>query len=181
MRNAQLKIRKEVKHGTPYYVVAAPPSLSASKKYTRHYFRTKAEAERKRAELLAAIRNNTGPVLTEAQISDAHAALALLAENNLTANLVQAIKQALPTLMQQGCNITVEDLIERFISARSAAWRPSTTAVQALAQILGITERQAWNLHTGAAKPTTAQQTLLSVWHNLPEARKYWTKTPQQP
>ncbi len=127
MRNAQLKIRKEVKHGTPYYVVSAPPSLSASKKYTRHYFRTKAEAERKRAELLAAIRNNTGPVLTEEQIADAHAALALLAENNLTANLVQAIKQALPILTQQGCNITVEDLIERFISARSAAWRPSTT------------------------------------------------------
>ena len=61
-----------------------------------------------------------------------------------------------------------------FISARTAAGESTTEAVRALAAVLCIKERRAWLLYTGEAEATQAQLLLLSIWHNVPEARKYW-------
>lgn len=61
-----------------------------------------------------------------------------------------------------------------FIADRTAAGDSTTAAVQALASVLCIAERQAWKLHTGQAKPTAAHLLLLSIWHSVPAARVCW-------
>lgn len=63
-----------------------------------------------------------------------------------------------------------------FITDRIESGDSTTAAVQALARVLCVTERQAWKLHTGEAKPTTAHQLMLSIWHTVPEARQCWQK-----
>ena len=61
-----------------------------------------------------------------------------------------------------------------FIADRTAAGDSTTKAVQALASVLCITERQAWSLHTGKSAPTQAHILLLSIWHSVPAARACW-------
>lgn len=61
-----------------------------------------------------------------------------------------------------------------FIADRTAAGDSTTEAVRALASVLCIKERRAWLLYTGEAEATQAQLLLLSIWHNVPEAHKYW-------
>ncbi len=61
-----------------------------------------------------------------------------------------------------------------FISACTAAGDSTTEAVRALASVLCIKERRAWLLYTGEAEATQAQLLLLSIWHTVPEARKFW-------
>ena len=72
--------------------------------------------------------------------------------------------------MQHGKVMTPAD----FISARTEAGESTTDAVRALASVLCIKERRAWLMHTGKAEATQAQLLLLSIWHNVPEARKCW-------
>lgn len=61
-----------------------------------------------------------------------------------------------------------------FITIRIESGDSTTEAVRALAAVLCVKERRAWLLYTGEAEATQAQLLLLSIWHTVPEARKYW-------
>lgn len=81
MKIAKLKIGKTVKSGISYFTIFVPAYLTPEGKAKRMYFRTKAEAEVKRAELVAATRTESREtVLSNAQLVDARRALERLAE-----------------------------------------------------------------------------------------------------
>ena len=63
MRQATFSIRKVIQNGYTFYSIYTPAYLSPTGKKHYQYFGTKAEAERKRAELIASTR-------TESKITD---------------------------------------------------------------------------------------------------------------
>ena len=127
MRRAKLKISKTTKNGIAYFCIFVPAYLSADKKERRVYFRTKAEAEKKRAELIAATRTESREtVLTNAQIVDAKRALERLAEAGLSMNLDRAIELAIPTLRSSGRHVPLDRLLTEFGEMKQEAWRSHT-------------------------------------------------------
>lgn len=76
MRIARFNIRKETKNGYTFWKIHVPKWVNPSGKDGYAYFHTKAEAERKRGELIAATRSESKlMVLTNAQTTDAMRAL----------------------------------------------------------------------------------------------------------
>ena len=126
-RIAKFRIGKTTKGGLVYYTIFVPSYLSADGKERRTYFRTKQEAEKKRAELIAATRSESREtVLTNAQLVDARRAFERLAEHGLSMSLDKAIELALPTLMSTGRYVAVSSLLSEFAAIKAASWRPHT-------------------------------------------------------
>lgn len=127
MKVAKLKITKAIKKGIQYYVIFVPAYLSADKKERRMYFRSKVEADRKRAELVAATRTESREtVLSNSQLVDARRAYERLADAGVSMSLDKAIEIALPLLKSSGRYITVEILLADFAEAKAASWRGKT-------------------------------------------------------
>lgn len=127
MKIAKLKIGKTVKSGISYFTIFVPAYLTPEGKAKRMYFRTKAEAEVKRAELVAATRTESREtVLSNAQLVDARRALERLAEAGLNMGLDRAVELALPLLRASGRHISVECLLADFAQAKAPSWRGKT-------------------------------------------------------
>ena len=145
MKTAKLKISKSTKCGILYYTIFVPAYLTPDSKERRMYFRTKSEAEKKRAELVAATRTESKEtVLSNAQIVDARRALERLAEAEVSLSLDRAIELALPLLKASGGQITVAQLLTDFMELKKTSWRPHTTknfrqAARLMNQTLGET------------------------------------------
>ena len=79
-----LQKNRKMTKGSTFWAIWVPKWLNPSGKSAYMYFHTKAEAERKRGELLAATRTESKvDVLSPAQIRDAVRALERLAEAGL--------------------------------------------------------------------------------------------------
>lgn len=126
MRVAKLKIAKAVKNGIPYWTIFVPEYLNADKKARRMYFRLKTDAEKKRAELIAATRTESREtVLSNAQLVDARRAFERLAEAGLdNISLDKAIELALPLLKSTGHYVSVRQLMNDFAELKRESWRP---------------------------------------------------------
>lgn len=123
MRQATFHIRKIAKRGSFFYSIYVPPYLSATGKKSYQYFSTKADAERRRGELLAATRTESKITsLSNAQITDATRALERLAEAGIELTLDRAIEIALPVLRSCGRNVTVDQLFRDFAAAKENDW-----------------------------------------------------------
>lgn len=123
MRQASFSIRKIVQNGYTFYAIHVPPYLSPTGKRGYQYFGTKAEAERKRGELLAATRTESKVTsLSNAQVVDATRAIERLSEVGLDLTLDKAIELALPALKAAGRNITVDQLFSDFSAAKANDW-----------------------------------------------------------
>lgn len=107
-RAPQFKIRKIQKDGRTYYRLFVPAHLNADKKERALLFTIKADAERKRGELIAAYRGQEREsILGSAQERDAMQAIKLLAEADLSCTLTEAVRLALPLLKTSGSNASV--------------------------------------------------------------------------
>ena len=123
MRQATFPIRKVIQNGYTFYSIYTPAYLSPTGKKHYQYFATKAEAERKRAELIASTRTESKITeLTNVQIRDAQRALERLAEHGLELTLDRAIELALPVLRSSGRKITVDQLFQDFFAAKEHDW-----------------------------------------------------------
>lgn len=68
MKTARFNIRKMTSKGSTFWAIFLPPWINPSGKKGYAYFHTKAEAERKRGELIAATRSESKlMVLTNAE------------------------------------------------------------------------------------------------------------------
>ena len=125
MRFPKFKVKRFEKNGYVFYGIHVPAYLNPSGKAGYHYWPTKAEAERGRQELQAAVSTESKvQVLSNAQVVDAQRALELLAEAGLdgAVSLVQAVEAALPVLQAGGRGLKVEQLCEEFAAAKAAGW-----------------------------------------------------------
>lgn len=123
MRQATFSIRKVIQNGYTFYAIYIPAYLSSTGKKHYQYFGTKAEAERRRAELIASTRTESKlTTLSNAQITDATRALERLAEAGIDLTLDRAIELALPVLRSSGRKITVDQLFLDFAAAKANDW-----------------------------------------------------------
>lgn len=124
MKQAKFNIKKMEKSGITYYSINIPAYLNPAGKATRVYYRTKAEAERKRGELIASTRTESKElVLSNAQIVDAQRALQRLSEARLNMSLDKAIELALPLLKTKGVQMTVDELFTIYTERKTAHWK----------------------------------------------------------
>ena len=129
MKIAKLKITKTIKNGISYYAIFVPAYLTPDKKAKRMYFRTKSEAETKRAELIAATRTESREtVLSNTQLVDARRAYERLADAGVSVSLDRAIELALPVLMATGSHVSVNAMIAQFYEAKLPSWRTKTAS-----------------------------------------------------
>lgn len=123
MRQASLKIVRQENSSSVFWSIYVPAYLNPSGKAGKMYFSTRAEAEAKRWELLAATR--TASKITELsnpQIRDAQRALERLAEAGLSISLDRAIELALPVLRSMGSSITISQLLSEFAETKAPEW-----------------------------------------------------------
>lgn len=145
MRQATFSIRKVIQNGYTFYSIYTPAYLSPTGKKHYQYFGTKAEAERKRAELIASTRTESKITdLSNVQIRDAQRALERLAEHGLELTLDRAIELALPTLKAAGRKITIDQLLSDFAAAKEHDWSDAS--------------KRAFN---------TSAKTFLRKWHGM--------------
>lgn len=124
---AKFKLTRTEKKGLMYWGLFVPGYLLPDGKAKKMLFRVKADAERKRAELIAASKEDSKEnVLTNAQIVDARRALERLAEAGLNVTLDKAVELALPMLRASGAYVTVNMLIDEFSKLKAPEWRPKT-------------------------------------------------------
>ncbi|MBE6416625.1 MAG: hypothetical protein E7032_08875 [Akkermansiaceae bacterium] len=123
MRQATFSIRRVKQNGSTFYSIYVPAYLSPTGKKAYQYFSTKADAERRRGELLAATRTESKLTeLSNAQVRDAQRALERIAEAGLDLTLDKAIELALPSLKAAGRNISVDQLFTDFSAAKANDW-----------------------------------------------------------
>ena len=123
MSAPKFKIKRFDRGGTPFYGIFVPPHLNVSGKKGYYYYRTRAEAERGRAELGRALTSDKVlHILSNAQQEDALRALELLQRHGVGGSLVEALETALPLLTSDGRHVTVEALCEAFAEAKQAGW-----------------------------------------------------------
>lgn len=123
MRQASLKIVRQENESSVFWSIYVPAYLNPSGKAGKMYFSTRAEAEAKRWELLAATRSESKLTeLSNVQVRDAQRALERLAEAGLDMSLDRAIELALPVLKSAGRAVTVEQLLRDFAAAKEADW-----------------------------------------------------------
>lgn len=123
MRQASLKIVRQENASSVFWAIYVPAYLNPSGKAGKMYFSTRAEAESKRWELLAATRTESKITeLSNPQIRDAQRAIERLAEAGLDLTLDKAIELALPTLKAAGRAITVDQLFADFSAAKANDW-----------------------------------------------------------
>ena len=171
---ASLKISKIKKANGIFYAIYIPSYLAANGKGTRVLFRNKAEAERKRAELVAATRTESREtVLTNAQLVDARRALERLSEAGVDISLDRAIELALPLLKSTGSNVTVRKLMADFGELKAASWRRHTAVNYRQASAM-LCER------VGDMKLTELSPSILGAWlaeHERPAYIAWLTRT----
>lgn len=127
MRTARFTINKFEKNGYLFWGIHVPSYLNPTGKPGYFYFHTKAEAERKRGELLAATRTESKiTLLSNAQQTDAIRALERLAENGLNLTLDRAIELSLPHLKATGQYVTVATLLHDFARLKEGTWSASS-------------------------------------------------------
>lgn len=123
MRQASLKIVRQENASSVFWSIYVPAYLNPSGKAGKMYFSTRAEAEQKRWELLAATRTESKLTeLSNAQVRDAQRALERLAENGIELSLDRAIELALPVLRSAGRAVTVVQLLRDFAAAKEGDW-----------------------------------------------------------
>lgn len=89
-------------------------------------FRSRADAERFRLQLLAAWRESDGVPLSAAEIADMRAALRVLAENGITGvSVAAAVREAVPLLRKRG-QMSCAELLELYKENKAHAWRTKT-------------------------------------------------------
>ena len=99
MRQASLKIVRQENASSVFWSIYVPAYLNPSGKAGKTYFSTRAEAESKRWELLAATRTESKLTeLSNVQIRDAQRAYERLAEAGLELTLDKVVELALPVL-----------------------------------------------------------------------------------
>ena len=126
-RVPQFKIKKVVKRNKPYWRLFVPSHLNADKKERYMLFAIKADAERKRGELIAAYRGQEREAVVSSTFEkDAMQAMKILADAGVSCSLTEAVQLALPMLKASGANITVAALLDKFASLKQADWRPTT-------------------------------------------------------
>lgn len=119
MRQATLRIVKQ----DTFWRIYLPGYLSPTGKPKKIYFNTRAEAEAKRWELLAATRTESKLTeLSNAQVRDAQRALERLAEAGIDISLDKAIELALPALRSAGSSISVAELMAEFAELKAEEW-----------------------------------------------------------
>lgn len=124
---AKFKLTRTEKKGLTYWGLFVPGYLLPDGKAKKMLFRLKADAERKRAELIAASKeDNKESVLSNAQIVDARRAFERLAEAGLSIALDKVVELALPILRASGSYVTVNMLIDEFSKLKAPEWRPKT-------------------------------------------------------
>lgn len=123
MRQASLKIVRQENESSVFWSIYVPAYLNPSGKAGKMYFSTRADAENKRWELLAATRTESKLTeLSNVQIRDAQRAIERLAEAGLDLTLDRAIELALPTLKAAGRKITTDQLLADFAAAKEHDW-----------------------------------------------------------
>lgn len=105
------------------------------------YFHTRAEAERKRGELVASTRTKSKvDVLSPAQIRDAVRALERLAEAGIDISLDKAVEIALPHLKSSGRHVSVNQVCREFAESKAQHGR------QQVGEILPPSASFSWKL-----------------------------------
>ena len=123
MRQASLKVVRQENASSVFWSIYVPAYLNPAGKAGKMYFSTRAEAEAKRWELLAATRTESKITeLSNPQIRDAQRALERLAEAGLNISLDRAIELALPVLRSAGCSITIAQLLREFAELKEPEW-----------------------------------------------------------
>ena len=123
MRQASLKIVRQENASSVFWSIYVPAYLNPSGKAGKMYFSTRAEAESKRWELLAATRTESKLTeLSNVQIRDAQRAYERLAEAGLELTLDKVVELALPVLRAQGANMSVRELMDEFAALKAAEW-----------------------------------------------------------
>lgn len=126
-KQATFKINKTEKKGDTFYVIYVPAYLSPLGVAKKMLFKKKIDAEKKRAELIAATRTESREtVLSNHEIVDAKRALERLAEAGLSMSLDRAIELALPTLRSSGRHVLLDSLLSEFAEVKQDSWRPHT-------------------------------------------------------
>ena len=124
---AKFKLSRCEKNGLAYWGLFVPGFMLPDGKSKKMLFRLKADAERKRAELIAASRTDSKEsTLTNAQIVDARRAIERLAEAGLSMSLDKVVELALPTLQASGAHVSVNTLLSEFATLKATEWRPKT-------------------------------------------------------
>lgn len=153
---ASFKITKTQRHNGMFWGLFLPAHLSPTGRGKKILFKNKTDAEKKRAELIAATRTESREtVLSNHQLVDARRALERLAEAGVSLSLDRAIELALPLLKSSGGQITVAQLLSEFMELKKTSWRPHTIrnyrqAAKLMCQTLGeirLTEINARMLH----------------------------------
>ena len=123
MRQASFKVVRQENESSVFWSIYVPAYLNPAGKAGKMYFSTRAEAETKRGELLAATRTESKLTeLSNAQVRDAQRALERLSEAGLDLTLDKAIELALPALKAAGRAITVDQLFSDFAAAKANDW-----------------------------------------------------------
>ena len=123
MRQASLKIVRQENSSSVFWSIYVPAYLNPAGKAGKMYFSTRADAEQKRWELLAATRTESKlQELSNAQVRDAQRALERLAEAGLDLTLDKAIELALPVLRSSGSVMSVRQLMTEFADIKKAEW-----------------------------------------------------------
>lgn len=123
MKLANFSIRKVIQNGCSFYAIHIPAYLSPTGKRSFQYFSTKADAERRRGELLASTRSESKVTsLSNAQMADATRAFERLADEGISLSLYRAIELALPVLRCSGRSVTVDQLFRDFAEFKSHDW-----------------------------------------------------------
>ncbi len=124
MRQASFKIVRQENESSVFWSIYVPAYLNPSGRAGKMYFSTRAEAEQKRWDLLAATRSESKlQELSNVQVRDAQRALERLAEAGLAdLSLDRAIELALPVLRSAGRDVSVECLLRDFAAAKEAVW-----------------------------------------------------------
>ena len=126
-KQATFKINKTEKKGDTFYVIYVPAYLSPLGVAKKMLFKKKIDAEKKRAELIAATRTESREtVLSNHEIVDAKRAMERLAEAGLSMSLDRAIELALPTLRSSGRHVLLDSLLSEFAEVKQESWRPHT-------------------------------------------------------
>lgn len=126
-KQATFKINKTEKKGDTFYVIYVPAYLSPLGVAKKMLFKKKIDAEKKRAELIAATRTESREtVLSNHEIVDAKRAMERLAEAGLSMSLDRAIELALPTLRSSGRHVLLDSLLSEFAEVKQDSWRPHT-------------------------------------------------------
>lgn len=123
MRLPRFTIKRFTDGACTFWGIWVPMHLHPNGRGGYFYFHTKADAELKRAELIAATRQEIrASALSGAQTIDAQRALEKLTAAGVECSLSQAVDLALPLLKASGARVSVDALLADFAQVKAAGW-----------------------------------------------------------